>query len=89
MTREDYRGQLIHQADAMIGDGSISMLYVIGPAFTGFGLEAMGDNSMFGLRHWRDFKRIAVASDLAQMARTRSKKRRPMHYATFSANFAG
>ena len=36
----------------MMAKGPIRMLYVIGRDFTGFELEALWDDSAFGLRHW-------------------------------------
>jgi hypothetical protein len=67
VTHEDYRGTLIPKAKAMMAKGPIRMLYVIGKEFTGFDLEAMWDDSAFGLMHWRDFSRIAVVADQAWM----------------------
>jgi hypothetical protein len=59
----DYRDTLIPTAEAMMGKGPIKMLYVIGPEFTGFDLEAMWDDSTFGVKHWHDFSHIALVSD--------------------------
>jgi hypothetical protein len=39
------------------------MLYVIGAEFTGYELEAMWDDSLFGVKHWHDFSHIAVVTD--------------------------
>ncbi len=39
------------------------MLYVVGAAFTGFDLEALGDDSTFGIKHRHDFSQIAAVSD--------------------------
>ena len=44
------------------------MLYIIGKDFTGFELEALWDDSVFGLKHWHDFSRIAVVTDHALMS---------------------
>jgi SpoIIAA-like len=65
VTHEDYQNILIPRAEAMMAKGPIRMLYVIGREFAGFELEALWDDTTFGLRHWHDFSRIAVASDLA------------------------
>ena len=65
VTHEDYRDVLIPKAQAMMAKGPISMLYVIGKEASGFALEALWDDSTFGLRHWRDFSRIAVVTDQA------------------------
>jgi len=63
VTHEDYRKTLIPRAEAMIAQGPIKMLYVIGKDFTGFGIEAMWDDGMFGIKHWHDFSHIAVVAD--------------------------
>jgi hypothetical protein len=39
------------------------MLYAIGEDFTAFDLEALWDDTTFGARHWRDFRRVAVVAD--------------------------
>jgi hypothetical protein len=31
--------------------------------FTGYELEGLWDDSAFGIKHWREFKRIAVVAD--------------------------
>jgi hypothetical protein len=63
VTHEDYRDVLIPKAEAMMGKGPIKMLYVLGKDFTGFELEALADDSAFGLKHWHDFSQIAVVTD--------------------------
>jgi hypothetical protein len=65
VTHEDYRDRLVPKAEAMMGQGPIKLLYVIGPAFTGFEWGALVDDSRFGLQHWHDFSQIAVVSDHA------------------------
>ena len=65
VTHEDYRDTLIPKAEAMMAKGPIKMLYVIGKEFTGFELEALRDDSAFGIKHWHDFSHIAVVSDNA------------------------
>ena len=65
VTHEDYRDTLIPKAEAMMAKGPIRMLYVIGKEFTGFELEALWDDSAFGIKHWHDFSHIAVVSDNA------------------------
>ncbi|MEP6622491.1 MAG: STAS/SEC14 domain-containing protein [bacterium] len=49
----------------MMAKGPIKMMYVVGADVTGFALEAMWDDGMFGARHWRDFSRVAVVTDQA------------------------
>ena len=67
ITHQDYRNTLIPTAEGLIAKGAVKMLYVIGPDFTGFDLEALWDDSAFGLSHWRDFSRIALVTDHAWM----------------------
>ena len=72
VTHEDYQHTLIPRAEAMITKGPIKMLYVIGKEFTGFELEALWDDSIFGIRHWHDFTHIALVTDHAWMRATAS-----------------
>ena len=65
VTDQDYRDVLIPKAEAMIAKGPIKMLYVIGEDFTGFKLEALWDDTVFGIKHGHDFSHIAVAADHA------------------------
>ena len=46
VTHEDYRDRLIPKAEAMMGHGPIRLLYVIGPAFSGFELGALVDDGV-------------------------------------------
>lgn len=66
----DYRDILIPHAEAMIANGPISLLYVIGKDFAGYELRALRDDGAFGLRYWRDFRRIAVVGDAAWVRAT-------------------
>jgi hypothetical protein len=68
VTHEDYRNTLIPRAEAMLTKGPIKMLYVIGQDFTGFELEALWDDSVFGIRHWYDFSHLAVVTDRAWLS---------------------
>jgi hypothetical protein len=65
VTHEDYRDVLIPKLEAHLARGGAEILYAIGEDFTGFDLEAMWDDAAFGVRHWRDFRRVAVVADLA------------------------
>ena len=65
VTHEDYKTTLIPKAESMMEKGPISMLYVIGKECTGFEIRALRDDGVFGLRHLRDFGRIAVVTDHA------------------------
>jgi len=64
VTHEDYQTILIPMAEAMMAKGPIKMIYIIGKEFTGYNLEALWDDGAFGIKHWREFKRIAVVADL-------------------------
>lgn len=63
ITHEDYHNTLIPMAEEMMAKGPIRMLYMIGKEFTGFELEALWDDSVFGFKHWHDFSHIAVVTD--------------------------
>lgn len=65
VTHDDYKSMLIPMAEAMIGKGPVRMLYVAGEGFEGYELEALWDDGAFGVKHWHDFSRIAVAADQA------------------------
>ena len=67
VTHEDYRTILIPKAEAMMATGPIKMIFVIGKEFSGYDLEALWDDGAFGIKHWREFKRIAVVADQAWM----------------------
>jgi hypothetical protein len=67
VTHEDYQTILIPMAEAMMAKGPIKMIYIIGKEFTGYNLEALWDDGAFGIKHWREFKRIAVVADQAWM----------------------
>lgn len=63
VTHEDYQAVLIPAAEAMMAQGPINMLYVLGDAFQTYEARAIWDDGRFGVKHWRDFKRIAVVGD--------------------------
>jgi len=65
ITHKDYHDALIPKAEAMMANGPVKMMYVVGAAFTDFDLEALWDDGAFGLRHWREFSHIAVVTDHA------------------------
>ena len=65
VTHDDYRKVLIPKAEAMIAKGPVRMLNVIGKQFVGFELEALWDDGAFGLKHGREFTRVAVVADQA------------------------
>lgn len=65
ITHDDYVHTLIPTAEAIMARGPLKVLYVIGKELTGFELEALWDDTAFGLTHWRDFSRVAVVTDHA------------------------
>lgn len=67
ITHHDYRDTLIPMASDLMAKGPVKMLYVIGAGFTGFDLEALWDDSAFGVAHWHDFSKIALVTDHAWM----------------------
>lgn len=67
VTHEDYQTILIPTAEAMMARGPIKLIFVIGKEFSGYDLEALWDDGAFGIKHWREFKRIAVVADQAWM----------------------
>lgn len=67
ISHQDYSNTLIPMAEGLIAKGPIKMLYVLGPDFTGFDLEALWDDGAFGVKHWHDFSQIALVTDHAWM----------------------
>jgi hypothetical protein len=65
ITHQDYRDVLIPKAEAMLASGPLDILTVVGDDFAGLELEALWDDSKFGMKHWNDFNRVAVVTDLA------------------------
>ena len=65
VTHEDYRKVLIPAAEAKMIHGPVKMLYVAGPEFSGYALEALWDDAAFGLKHWRQFSCIAMVTESA------------------------
>jgi hypothetical protein len=63
VSHEDYTTHLIPEAEALMRRGPLKMIYVLGKDFAGYDLGAMWDDTAFGIRHRRDFSRIAVVGD--------------------------
>jgi hypothetical protein len=63
VTHKDYQCLLIPDAEAMMRRGPLKMIYVLGKEFSGYDIEAMWDDASFGIRHRRDFGRVAVVGD--------------------------
>lgn len=64
VTHQDYRDVLIPKAEALMKQGPIKMIYVIGSDFSAYEMEALWDDGSFGFKHWRDFKKVAVVTDV-------------------------
>jgi hypothetical protein len=63
VTYQDYRDTLTPKAEALMTNGPIRMLYLIGEDFTGFEPGGLWGDGVFGLRHWHDFSHVAVVTD--------------------------
>ena len=66
ITHEDYQ-QLIPKAEAMMAKGPVKALYVLGDDWSEYSPQAFWDDQAFGLKHWHDFRRVALVSDQAVM----------------------
>lgn len=65
ITDEDYKTLLIPALEeAAKTHGKVRALVRFGEAFEGYTPQAMLDDTVFGLSHLPDFKRIAVATDI-------------------------
>lgn len=64
VTNADYKERLIPALEAAIAEhGSIRFLYVLGEAFEGYDAGALWDDTFFGLKHIKDFEKVAVVAD--------------------------
>lgn len=64
VSAEDYKSVLIPEMEARLKEqGKLRLVYVMGPDFEGFEPGAMMDDTMFGLKHYFDFEKIAVVTD--------------------------
>lgn len=64
ITHEDYDKILGPMLETAIeSHGKVAFLYVI-EEMAGVELEAMLDDTLLGIRHWNDFERIAVVTDI-------------------------
>lgn len=66
ITHDDYEKVLAPMLETAIDankDKKINFLYVI-EGFDGMEMEAMWDDTKLGIRHWRDFERIALVTDV-------------------------
>ena len=66
ITHADYK-RLIPRAEAMMAKGPVKALYVLGDDWSEYSPQAIWDDQVFGLKHWHDFRRLALVSDQALM----------------------
>ena len=65
VTHEDYQRVFIPIAESRMAKGPLNLLYVAGPDFAGYEVEALWDDGAFGIEHWHHFGRIAVVTETA------------------------
>jgi len=64
VTDENYKSVLIPAVEeALKSGGRIRFLYYLGPGFESFAAGAMRDDTLFGVRHYFDFEKIACVTD--------------------------
>ena len=64
ITGDDYSKVLIPEMEAKLAEGGkLRFLFLAGPDFEGWELGAAVDDTMFGMRHFFDFEKIAFVSD--------------------------
>ncbi len=65
ITADDYRKVLVPEAEQRIArNGSIAVLYYLGPTYKGFSTSAAWSDLLFGLSRWSAFGRIAIVTDV-------------------------
>lgn len=66
VTASDYQSVIIPAAEDMFSSQEkIRFLYHIGEEVSGFEAAAMWDDTKLGLKHFTDWERIAIVSDIA------------------------
>ena len=63
LTHQDYQ-HFIPKAEAMMANGPVKALYVVDDNATEFSPQAFWDDQLFGVKHWRDFRQVALVTDL-------------------------
>ena len=56
--------------DALAHHDKIRLLYVLGPEFTGYELDAMWEDTKLGVKTFTAYERMAVVTDAAWVRRT-------------------
>lgn len=62
-TAADYEAVLMPAMEAAVKSGPVRLLFVMPEGFHGMEIGAMRDDLMFGLKHFRDFKKFAFVTD--------------------------
>ncbi|MEJ8570845.1 STAS/SEC14 domain-containing protein [Microbaculum marinum] len=64
VSNSDYKERLIPALEKAIAEsGPVRFLYVLGDGFDGYDPTAMWDDTLFGLKHIKDFRKVAVVTD--------------------------
>ena len=65
VTSDDYESVIIPAVEALIArQGKVRFLYHLGEDFTGFEAGAAWDDTKLGMKHFGDWERIAVVTDV-------------------------
>ena len=62
-TAADYEAVLMPAMEAAVKRGPVRLLFVMPEGFHGMEIGALRDDLMFGLKHFRDFKKFAFVTD--------------------------
>jgi len=70
VTAEDYQSVLVPAVETRLRtQKKLRLLYVLGPEFTGYTGAAAWEDTKVGMRHFTDFDRIAVVTDVDWVSR--------------------
>lgn len=65
----DYKDSLIPRIEnALRNHDKLRLLIRFGPEFEGYSAHAAFDDSVVGIKHWHDFERLAVVTDVKWIA---------------------
>ncbi|MET3614711.1 hypothetical protein ABID16_003048 [Rhizobium aquaticum] len=62
-TAADYEAVLMPAMEAAVKMGPVRLLFVMPDGFHGMEMGALHDDLLFGLKHFRDFKKFAFVTD--------------------------